>query len=208
MFGIGVANLGAWIYLIALNVMVYNMGGSPLAVAALYVIKPLATLFTNIWAGSMIDRLNKRNLMVNLDMCRAILIAVLPFLPSIWLIYTLVFFISMASSMYEPTSMTYMTKLIPSEQRQRFNSLRSLIGSGTFLIGPAIAGILLIIGTPNFAINMNAIALFLSGIVTMVMPNLEKQGFADTTNNHLSLELLKKIGVLLLTLIVGMYMSR
>ncbi|MDM5155110.1 MFS transporter [Bacillus sp. DX1.1] len=192
LFGIGVANLGAWIYLIALNVMVYNMGGSPLAVAALYVIKPLATLFTNIWAGSMIDRLNKRNLMVNLDMCRAILIAVLPFLPSIWLIYTLVFFISMASSMYEPTSMTYMTKLIPSEQRQRFNSLRSLIGSGTFLIGPAIAGILLIIGTPNFAINMNAIALFLSGIVTMVMPNLEKQGFADTTNNHLSLELLKK----------------
>ena len=30
--GVGIANLGAWIYLIALNVLVYNMGGSALAV--------------------------------------------------------------------------------------------------------------------------------------------------------------------------------
>lgn len=48
--GVGIANLGAWIYLIALNVLVYNMGGSALAVATLYVIKPLATLFTNAWS--------------------------------------------------------------------------------------------------------------------------------------------------------------
>ena len=64
--GVGIANLGAWIYLIALNVLVYNMGGSALAVATLYVIKPLATLFTNAWSGSMIDRLNKRKLMIHL----------------------------------------------------------------------------------------------------------------------------------------------
>ncbi len=31
--GVGIANLGAWIYLIALNVLVYHMGGSALAVA-------------------------------------------------------------------------------------------------------------------------------------------------------------------------------
>ena len=46
--GVGIANLGAWIYLIALNVLVYHMGGSALAVATLYVIKPLAALFTNV----------------------------------------------------------------------------------------------------------------------------------------------------------------
>ena len=49
--GVGIANLGAWIYLIALNVLVYNMGGSALAVATLYVIKPLAALLTNAWSG-------------------------------------------------------------------------------------------------------------------------------------------------------------
>ncbi|WP_226605211.1 MFS transporter [Bacillus cereus] len=190
--GVGIANLGAWIYLIALNVLVYNMGGSALAVATLYVIKPLATLFTNAWSGSMIDRLNKRKLMIHLDIYRALFIAILPLLPSLWIVYVFVFFISMASAIYEPTAMTYMTKLIPVEQRQRFNSLRSLIGSGAFLIGPAIAGVLLIASTPEFAIYINAIAFLLSGLITLLLPNLDKKEASDTTSNTLSLTVLKK----------------
>ncbi|QQP82138.1 MFS transporter [Bacillus sp. TK-2] len=190
--GVGIANLGAWIYLIALNVLVYHMGGSALAVAALYVIKPLATLFTNAWSGSMIDRLNKRKLMIHLDIYRALFIAILPLLPSLWIVYVFVFFISMASAIYEPTAMTYMTKLIPVEQRQRFNSLRSLIGSGVFLIGPAIAGVLLIASTPEIAIYINAIAFLLSGFITLLLPNLDKKEASDTTSNTLSLTVLKK----------------
>ncbi|WP_114556336.1 MFS transporter [Bacillus sp. PF5] len=190
--GVGIANLGAWIYLIALNVLVYHMGGSALAVAALYVIKPLATLFTNAWSGSMIDRLNKRKLMIHLDIYHALFIAILPLLPSLWIVYVFVFFISMASAIYEPTAMTYMTKLIPVEQRQRFNSLRSLIGSGAFLIGPAIAGVLLIASTPEIAIYINAIAFLLSGFITLFLPNLDKKEASDTTSNTLSLTVLKK----------------
>ncbi|KLA35314.1 MFS transporter [Bacillus cereus] len=190
--GVGIANLGAWIYLIALNVLVYHMGGSALAVAALYVIKPLATLFTNAWSGSMIDRLNKRKLMIHLDIYRALFIAILPLLPSLWIVYVFVFFISMASAIYEPTAMTYMTKLIPVEQRQRFNSLRSLIGSGAFLIGPAIAWILLIASTLEFAIYINAIAFLLSGFITLLLPNLDKKKDSDTTSNTLSLTVLIK----------------
>ncbi|HHT7066580.1 MULTISPECIES: MFS transporter [Bacillus cereus group] len=192
MSGVGIANLGAWIYLIALNVLVYNMGGSALAVATLYVIKPLATLFTNAWSGSMIDRLNKRKLMIHLDIYRALFIAILPLLPSLWIVYVFVFFISMASAIYESTAMTYMTKLIPVERRQRFNSLRSLIGSGASLIGPAVAGGLLIAGTPEFAIYMNAIAFLLSGLITLLLPNLDKKKDSDTTSNTLSLTVLKK----------------
>ncbi|MDA1548243.1 MULTISPECIES: MFS transporter [Bacillus] len=190
--GVGIANLGAWIYLIALNVLVYHMGGSALAVATLYVIKPLAALFTNAWSGSMIDRLNKRKLMIHLDIYRAVFIAILPLLPSLWIVYVFVFFISMASAIYEPTAMTYMTKLIPVEKRQRFNSLRSLIGSGAFLIGPAIAGVLLIASTPEFAIYINAIAFLLSGVITLLLPNLDKKSDIHTSNDTLSLAVLKK----------------
>ncbi|PGZ64161.1 MFS transporter [Bacillus cereus] len=190
--GVGIANLGAWIYLIALNVLVYNMGGAALAVATLYVIKPLAALFTNAWAGSMIDRLNKRKLMIHLDIFRAILIAILPLVPSLWSVYSLVFVISMASAIFEPTAMTYMTKLIPVEQRQRFNSLRTLIGSGAFLIGPALAGVLLFASTPEFAIYINATAFLLSGAITLLLPNLDKKEDLDTTSNTLSLTVLRK----------------
>lgn len=191
LFGIGVSNVGAWIYLIALNLIILEMTRSPLAVAALYILKPLATLCTNFWSGSMIDRLNKRNLMVTLDLFRALFIATLPFLSSLWSIYAVVFLINIASSMFEPTSMTYITKLIPVEDRKRFNALRSLIDSGGFLIGPAIAGVLFLIGTPIFAIYMNAIAIFLSGLVTMLMPNLEKHSHAQSIEK-LSFEVVKK----------------
>lgn len=190
--GIGISNVGAWIYLIALNLIILEKTGSPLAVAVLYILKPLATLCTNFWSGSIIDRLNKRNLMVTLNLVSAVFIATLSFLSSLWSIYLVVFLINIARSIFDPTSMTYITKLIPPKDRKRFNSLRSLIDSGGFLIGPAIAGLLFIIGTPIFAIYMNAIALLLSGLVTMMMPNLEKHIQFNSTNEKLSFEVIKQ----------------
>lgn len=104
---------------------------------------------------------------------RAGVIACLPLFSSILIIYVLVFIISMASSMFRPVSMVYITKLIPTEKRKRFNSLRSLIDSGGFLLGPAAAGALFMVGTPAFAIYANAAALVVSGMVTLLMPNLD-----------------------------------
>lgn len=190
--GIGFSTIGEWIYFIALNLIVLNMTGSALAVSGLYIIKPLATICTNFWAGSLIDRLNKRRLMVFLDLIRAFLIAVLPLFSTLLSIYLIVFTINIASSMFGPTSMTYITKLIPEEQRKQFNSIYSLMTSGAFLIGPAVAGVLFLIGAPLFAIYMNAIALLISGLLTLVMPDIEKQLNIPSRISRLSLEVIKK----------------
>jgi MFS family permease len=173
LFGIGVSNIGDWIYLIALNLIVLNTTHSPLAVAMLYVLKPLATLFTNVWAGSFIDRMNKRKLMIFLDFFRAAFLLFLFFQSSIWFLYLIVVIVNMASSMFSPTSLIYMTKLIPKEHRKQFNSLESLINSGAFLLGPAIAGMLFIVGTPMIAIFINATSFLISGFVTMFLPDVE-----------------------------------
>lgn len=193
LFGIGISTIGMWIYFIALNLIVYNMTGSPLAVAALYIIKPLATLFSNLWCGSVIDRINKKYLMIALDMIQGALIACLAYFSHIlWIIYLLVFFINMASSVYAPTSVSYITRLIPIDQRQRFNSLRSLLDSGGFLLGPAITGVLFMIGTPIYAIIINALAFYFSALVTLFMPNVEKSRVPNVSTEKISLSLLKK----------------
>ncbi|MFP8782907.1 MFS transporter [Planococcus plakortidis] len=173
--GIGIANFGAWVYLIALNLTVLDMTGSALAVAGLYIVKPAATLLTNFWSGSVIDRANQRNLMITLDVVRAALIACLPFASTLWLIYVFVLLINMAGSMFEPASMSYITKLIPEKNRQRFNAFRSLIDSGAFLVGPAVAGVLFMMGTPVTAIYLNALALVFSALVLSSMPKLENE---------------------------------
>ncbi len=169
------------------------MTGSALAVALLYIIKPLATLVTNLWSGSIIDRLNKKHFMILLDLLQGILITCLAvFYTSLWVIYILVFFINMASSIYRPCSVSYMTRLIPTEQRQKFNSLRSLLDSGAFFIGPAITGLLFMSGSPILAIYINAFAFFFSATVTLFMPNLEKNSINKLPIEPMSLTLLKK----------------
>ncbi|MGP4082156.1 MFS transporter [Pseudalkalibacillus sp. R45] len=187
---IGFSSIGEWVYFIALNLIVLDMMGV-IAVSGLYILRASSTLFTNFWSGSLIDRLNKKHLMVWLAIFQAVFIALLPSLSSLWAIYGIVFLISIASSMYEPTSMTYITKLVPHHQRKRFNSLRSLIDSGAFVIGPAIAGMMFMIGTPNFAIYINAIAVFVSSLITLFMPNIEKDDFIETKDEKISLKVLK-----------------
>ncbi|ADU32177.1 MFS transporter [Evansella cellulosilytica] len=193
LLGIGVSNLGAWVYLIALNLLIFEITGSPLAVAVLYILIPLATMLTNLWCGSIVDRLNKRNLMIFLDVFRAICLFLVPWLldTSLLLLYIIVFFMNMATSIFSPTSMVYITKLIPPDQRKRFNSLISLIDSGAFLLGPALAGVLFIIGSPELGIIINAVALFLSGLITLLMPDLEKQSKVINNGEKLSLQLIK-----------------
>ncbi|HZG61851.1 MAG TPA: MFS transporter [Anoxybacillus sp.] len=192
LLGIGISNIGDWIYLIALNLMVLNNTGSPLAVAVLYILKPLATILTNGWAGSIIDRLNKRHLMIFVDLFRALLIVLIPLCSSLALTYFIVFLINIGSSIFRPTSMAYITKLILPENRKRFNSLRSLVDSGGFILGPAIAGMLFVIGTPTLAIYFNALSFFISGAITLLMPNLEKNTLDTVSDQKLSLHLLKE----------------
>ncbi|CAM5586029.1 hypothetical protein SAFG77S_09197 [Streptomyces afghaniensis] len=188
---IGVSSIGEWVYFIALNLIVLDRMGV-LAVSGLYILRALSAFFTNFWSGSLIDRLNKKHLMVLLNIFQAVFIALLPSLSSLSAIYTIVFFINVASSMYEQTSVPYITKLIPLDQRKRFNSLRSLIDSGAFVIGPAIAGMLFMIGTPNFAIYCNAIALFISALITLIMPNIERNDFIETKNKKITLKILRQ----------------
>lgn len=169
---VGIANIGQWVYLLSINLIVLEMTGSALAVAGLYMIKPFARMFVGLWAGSVIDRSSTKHLMIFLDVIRAILIISIPFLDSIWIIYTLVLFIQMASAMFDPASFTYMTLLLPEHSRKRFNALLSFVHSGAFIMGPALAGILFMVGSLEMALFVNVVAFLLSAGLTLLLPNL------------------------------------
>ncbi|MCM3036276.1 MFS transporter [Bacillus pumilus] len=195
---IGIANIGEWIYMIALHLLIFQETGSVLAVTAVYMMRPVASLLTNSWSGSLIDRLNQRKVMISLDISRAILIACIPFaLFSGYLLtlYVIVFLIQMAQAMFHPASMVYMTGLIPADNRKRFNAIRSLLQSGGFLLGPAAAGLLFLIGTPVFSIYINAICLLGSALFTTCLPNLLKQ---DANQKGFTLSMLKEDAKLVL----------
>ncbi|MFX3672917.1 MAG: MFS transporter [Paenisporosarcina sp.] len=167
---VGIANTGQWIYLLAINLMVLRMTGSALAVAVLYMIKPFARMVVGFWAGSLIDRVSTKQLMLILDIVRALLIVLIPFLDSIWLIYMLVLIIQMAGAIFEPASFTYMTLLLPEEDRKRFNALLSFVHSGAFVMGPALAGILFLVGSLEVSLFVNVGTFLLSAGFTYLLP--------------------------------------
>lgn len=184
LISVGIANTGQWIYLLAINLMILEMTGSPMAVAALYMIKPFAHIVVGFWAGSLIDRVSTKKLMIYLDSVRALFIVLIPFLDSIWVIYALVFFIQMAGAIFDPASFKYMTLLLPEASRKRFNALLSFVHSGAFVLGPAFAGVLFIVGSLETALFVNVGTFIVSAALICLLPN---RIHTDTTK-HKSFE--------------------
>lgn len=167
---VGIANIGGWIYLLAINLMVLEMTGSALAVAGLYMIKPVANMLVGVWAGSLIDRISTKNLMIILDLIRAIFILTIPFMDSIFLIYSVVMIIQMAGAIFKPASLKYMTLLLPEHARKRFNALLSFVHSGAFVMGPALAGLLFMLGSLDMALFVNVGTFVISAGLTLLLP--------------------------------------
>ncbi|WP_289890758.1 hypothetical protein [Virgibacillus pantothenticus] len=60
LFSIGISSIGDFIYLVAINIIVYQLTGSAAAVAGLWIIAPLVNIITKFWTGSFIDYRSKR----------------------------------------------------------------------------------------------------------------------------------------------------
>lgn len=169
----GISSIGEWIYFIALNLIVLNRGATPAAVGVLYILRPIATVLTTSIMSHFLDDLKKRKWLIILDITRACMIGSLVIINELWWIYLIVFLIQGAVSIHSPLLITYTVSLIPAEKRKKYNALSSLVHSGGFLLGPAIAGLLLMVGTPKLAIVVNSTALFLSAYFIFLLPNCE-----------------------------------
>lgn len=174
-FGIGVSNIGNWIYFVAINLLVLKLTGSAAAIAGLFIIRPLAILVTNTWAGTVIDRINKRKLMIYIDLIRGVLIGAIPFFTSMVPIYIIMFLTNVAGAFFAPTSETYIAKLVPPEKRKRFNSIFSFTTSGAMLLGPSVSGILIMYGSLDTSIYINSVTFFLCAIAIFLLPDVDKE---------------------------------
>jgi len=187
--GLGFSKLGDWIYLVALNLFVWHLTQSPAAMAGIFIVGPVARVLTSLVAGSFIDRMNKRKLMITTDMIRGLIVFCMPFMESIWLIYMLLFIANIASSFFGPSSTYYITKYVPSEDRQRFNAILGTFNSGSFLIGPALAGLLIILFNTTLTIWFNSFTFFVCALIISFLPDVDDM--KETSRQRITWQLLK-----------------
>jgi len=172
--GLGVSQLGNWIYLIALNIMIWNLTHSPAAIAGLYIIGPIVRIVCNFFVGTFVDRWNKKKTVITTDIVRAIIVCVMPFTDQLWLIYALVGVANVASSFFGPSSNYLITVHVLDAHKQRFNALHSTLNSGSFMIGPSIAGLILAQFSTGIAMWINGVTFFICAYLLYLLPSDNK----------------------------------
>ena len=170
LIGFGISNLGNWIYLIALNVFVWRLTQSPAAVAGIYIVGPIIRVVCGFFVGSLIDRMNKKALVVGSDIARGVFVLCMPFVDSIILIYVLIALANIASMFFGPSSMYFISTLVDDNHRLRFNSLNATLSSGAFMIGPAIGGAILAVTSISVAMWANALSFFICAFILSLIP--------------------------------------
>ncbi|MFD2924510.1 MFS transporter [Halobacillus naozhouensis] len=181
---IGISNIGDFIYLVAINIIVYQITGSAAAVAGLWIIGPLTNIVTKLWTGSFIDYRSKRKVMIVTYIIRAMFIGMIPFAPNMVVIYGILVILKMADAFFNPSAITYVTILVPKEKRKRFKSIRSFTTSGAFIIGPAIGGSLILLTSIESTLWLNAIFFVISAILLLFLPekeNIDKETIPTLT---------------------------
>ncbi len=173
LLSLGIAGIGDFIYLVAINIIVYQMTGSAAAVAGLWIVGPIVNILTKFWTGSFIDYRSKKSVIIFTYLLRAGFIALIPLAPNVLVIYVILVFLSIVKSFFGPSSVTYITMLVPTGKRKRFNSIHSFTSSGAFIIGPSIGGVLILSGTIETTLWINALFFVLSALLVTRLPKLE-----------------------------------
>lgn len=171
---LGIASIGDFIYLVVINIIVYQMTGSAAAVAGLWVIGPLTNIVTKFWTGSFIDYRSKKKIVLVTYILRAVFIALIPFAQTLLAVYAILILLSVAKAFFGPASMTYVTMLVTPQKRKRFNSLRSFTSSGAFIIGPAIGGTLILLTNISVTLWLNAGFFLVAALFLVFLPETEK----------------------------------
>ncbi len=170
---IGFSSIGDFIYLVAINIIVYQLTGSAAAVAGLWIVGPLTNIVTKFWTGSFIDYRSKRKVMIVTYIVRAVFICLIPLAPNIAVIYVILVILSVAKAFFHPSSMTYIAILVSKEKRKQFNSIQSFTSSGAFIIGPAIGGSLILLTSVETTLWLNALFFLFSAILLFFLPGEE-----------------------------------
>src|SRR5438093_3329142 len=101
-----ISSLGDWVGFVAVTQLVSRKAGSQAtalsAVAAVMTARMLPAVLFGPLAGTIVDRLDRKKLMITADVARGAMYASMPFLPVLWMIFALSFVIECFSLLWTP----------------------------------------------------------------------------------------------------------
>lgn len=132
-----VSSLGDWIGFVAVVALVTRIGGGSagFAVSGVMLARLLPSLVFGPFAGVLVDRFDRKRLMVIADVTRGIGYATLPLFPRLPWIYGMSFLIECLSLLWTPARDAMIPNLVPRRQLGNANTIALATGYGTLPLG-------------------------------------------------------------------------
>jgi dTMP kinase len=132
-----VSSFGDWVGFVAVTALVINRGGDvgAYAVAGVMVARMLPGILFGPIAGAIVDRFNRKTLMITADISRGALYALMPLLGPLWSIFLLSFVIESLALLWTPARDASLPNLVPRRQLANANALGLITTYGTLPLG-------------------------------------------------------------------------
>jgi MFS family permease len=167
--GLVTSQSGSWAYNVALVVYVFNATHSPAWVAAASMARFLSALLSSAFGGVVADRVERVRLMVTLDTIAMVVQAGLAAAAALnapaLLIIVLATLTSVTTASYDPTARATIPAVVGEEHLAAANSVQAAVENLTIIIGPAIGGLLLVVGPAPLVFAINAATFGFSALV-------------------------------------------
>lgn len=144
-----ISNTGNWLTNVALTLLVLHITHSGIAVGVLAACQYGPILILSLWAGAIADRTNKRSLLFitqSLEMCESWALAALAFLPHppVIAFYAVAIIGGILLAFDNPVRRSFVSEMVRQEDLPNAVVLNSTIVNLSRIVGPAIAGILVV----------------------------------------------------------------
>jgi MFS family permease len=167
--GLAISMSGSWAYNVALVVFVFDATHSAAWVAAASMTRFLTALVASPFGGLVADRVERVRLMVTLDTMSLVLQAGLAVVATlngpVVLAIILAALASVGGSSYDPAARAATPAIVGEEHLGAANSAQSAIENLSVIVGPAIAGLLLLFSPTAVVFAINAATFGISAIL-------------------------------------------
>ena len=181
--GNAVSTIGDLMYSVAIGYWVFEQTGSSGLMGIMSSISMFVTMFLSPFCGSIVDKCNRKWLIVAIDSLQGIVmltVGVLAYMNALNVPIVLIaaFLAAFGSVFYSPAISTIMLDIIPRDDMVRGQSVHGGVGSLISLIGSAVGGALVaLLGVPLIVI-VNGISNLYSAFTEMLVrvPKTLRQG--------------------------------
>lgn len=176
--------LGTWLATIALTVEIYDRTHSGAWVSALLIAVFLPSVFVGLVVGPLLDRLERRRLMVAADAMRALVFVALPFVHApVWIV-ALAGVSGFGSAVFRPAVNAALPNLVDERDLEKGNALFQTVENIAWAAGPLIGGIIVASSGTHVAYWINAASFVFSALLIRMIPASKLQSAIAISRGH------------------------